>query len=144
VATSATEIFPALSPDGKWLAYASNESGAFEVYVRPFPATASARWQVSTAGGTEPAWGHSGHELFYLNGKLELVAAELRPGPQFSVGAQHALFSAASFVRSGMISYAVSPDDRRFLLVREGDATQQGDLVLAEHWLQELRGRMGK
>jgi eukaryotic-like serine/threonine-protein kinase len=144
VATPATEIFPALSPDGKWLAYSSNESGAFEVYVRPFPATASARWQVSTAGGTEPAWGHSGHELFYLNGKLELVAAELRPGPQFSVGAQHALFSAASFVRSGMHSYAVSPDDRRFLLVREGDATQQGDLVVAEHWLQELRGRMGK
>jgi serine/threonine-protein kinase len=144
VATPAAELFPALSPDGKWLAYTSNESGTFEVYVRPFPATGSARWQVSTAGGTEPAWGHSGHELFYLNGKLELVSAEVRPGPQFSVGAQHTLFSAASYVRSGMHSYAVSPDDRRFLLVREGDATQQGDLVLAEHWLQELRGRMGK
>jgi serine/threonine-protein kinase len=141
VATPAAELFPALSPDGKWLAYASNESGTFEVYVRPFPATGSARWQVSTAGGTEPAWAHSGHELFYLNGKLELASAEVRPGPQFSVGAQHTLFSAASFVRSGMHSYAVSPDDRRFLMVREGDATQQGDLVLAEHWLQELRGR---
>ena len=72
------------------------------------------------------------------------MSAEIRPGPQFSVGAQHSLFSGAPYVRSGIHSYAVSPDDRRFLMVREGDATQQGDLVLAEHWLQELRARAGK
>ena len=145
VATAATEFYPALSPDGRFLAYASNESGAMEVYVRPFPETATAKWQVSTAGGTEPVWAKSGRELFYVNGKSEMVSAEIRPGAAFSVGEQHVLFSTAPFVRSGAFqSYAVAPDDRRFLMVREGDASQQGELVLAEHWLQELKTRAPK
>ena len=145
VATAATEFFPALSPDGRWLAYGSNESGTPEVYVRPFPATATAKWQVSTAGGSEPVWANSGRELFYVNGKSEMVSAEIRPGAAFSVGEQHVLFSTGPFARSGAFqSYAVSPDDRRFLMVREGDASQQGELVLAEHWLQELATRAPK
>ena len=61
----ATEIEPTVSPDGRWLAYASNESGQPEVYVRPFPDAGSARWQVSVAGGRDPMWSHSGKELFY-------------------------------------------------------------------------------
>ncbi len=69
VATAASELFPALSPDGRWLAYQSNESGSFEIYVRPFPETGSAKWQVSTAGGNEPKWSSTGRELFYINGK---------------------------------------------------------------------------
>jgi len=145
VATAATEFYPALSPDGRWLAYASNESGTMEVYVRPFPETATAKWQVSTAGGSEPVWANSGRELFYVNGKSELVSADIRPGAAFSVGEQHALFSTGPFVRSGAFqSFAVAPDDRRFLMVREGDASQQGELVLAENWLQELRARAPK
>jgi serine/threonine-protein kinase len=142
VATPATELYPALSPDGRWLAYGSNESGATEVYVRPFPETATAKWQVSTAGGSEPAWARSGRELFYINGKSDLVSAEIRPGAAFSVGQQRVLFSVAPFVRAGSIhSYAVSPDDRRFVIVREGEASQQSELILAEHWLQELKAR---
>ncbi|MFL5494381.1 MAG: protein kinase domain-containing protein [Gemmatimonadales bacterium] len=145
VATAATEFFPSLSPDGRWLAYGSNESGTMEVYVRPFPATATAKWQVSTAGGSEPAWANSGHELFYISGKGEMVAADIRPGAAFSVGEQHVLFSMAPFVRAGAFhSYAVAPDDKRFLMVREGDASQQGELVVAENWVGELRGRVGR
>jgi serine/threonine-protein kinase len=95
VATPATELFPTLSPDGRWLAYQSNESGTFEVYVRPFPETGSAKWQVSTAGGNEPKWANSGRELFYINGKSEMVSAAVRPGATFSVGEQRILLHRA-------------------------------------------------
>ncbi|MEO7987645.1 MAG: hypothetical protein ABI766_14025, partial [Gemmatimonadales bacterium] len=144
VASNASEMFPALSPDGKWLAYASNESGTFEVYVRPFPETATARWQVSTAGGSEPIWAGNGHELFYINGKAQMMSAQIGRGAAFSVGEQHSLFSTAPYVRGGSHSYAVSADDRRFLLVREGDATLQGELVVAENWFQVLKAKAPK
>src|SRR5690348_4195400 len=68
VATGFTEQEPAISPDGRWLAYASNESGANEVYVRPFPATTAARWQVSTGGGEAPRWSSDGRELYFYDG----------------------------------------------------------------------------
>jgi Tol biopolymer transport system component/tRNA A-37 threonylcarbamoyl transferase component Bud32 len=142
VATPAAERYPALSPDGRWLAYASNESGAPEIYVRPFPQTATAKWQVSTVGGREPAWARSGRELFYLNGKNEMVAAEIQTGTTFSVGKQRVLFPASDFARPGPVpSFSVGPDDKRFLMVREGEASQQSELIVAENWLEELRGK---
>jgi serine/threonine-protein kinase len=145
VATPAAELFPSLSPDGHWLAYASNESGTSEVYVRPFPETASAKWQVSTAGGTEPAWSSTGRELLYINGKTEMVSAEIPPGATFSVGRQRTLFSVAQLSRAGPVpSFSLSPDDKRFLMVREGETAQQSELVVAENWVQVLRGAAGK
>jgi len=145
VATSAAEMFPALSPDGHWLAYASNESGQSEVYVRPFPETATAKWQVSTAGGSEPAWASTGRELLYLNGKGEMTSAEVQPGATFSLGKQHPLFSATQFSRPGPVpSFSLTPDDKRFLMVREGDNSQQSELIVAENWLQVVKGTPGK
>ncbi|HEY7637705.1 MAG TPA: protein kinase [Gemmatimonadales bacterium] len=145
VATQATEMFPALSPDGRLLAYSSTESGNPEIYVRPFPETGSAKWQVSTAGGTQPQWARSGRELFYINGKNEMVSAAIRPGATFSVGEQRVLFSAGAFALGGGIhSYAVSPDDRRFVMLREGEAVQQSELIVAENWLQELKAKAGR
>ena len=145
VVAPSNELFPALSPDGRWLAYASDESGTSEVYVRPFPLTASAKWQVSTAGGSEPAWADNGKELLYINGKSEMISAEITPGATLTVGKQRVLFSVAPFYRPGPIpSYSVSPDGTRFLMVREGDASQLSELILAENWGQQLRARAPK
>jgi Tol biopolymer transport system component len=145
VNTAANNVLPALSPDERWLAYASDESGTGEIYVRPFPATSSARWQVSSAGGTQPVWSRSGRQLYYLNGKNEMVAAEVRPGATFSVGEQRVLFSAAPFLSLGTIpSYAVSADDRRFLMLREGESAQESELIVALHWLDGLKQKSGK
>jgi serine/threonine-protein kinase len=142
VASPAAEFYPALSTDGRWLAYTSNESGAPELYVRPFPQTAAAKWQVSTAGGREPAWGRSGRELFYLNGRNEMVVAEVQTGQTFSVGKQRTLFPASDFARPGPVpSFSVSPDDKRFLMIREGEASQQSELIVAENWLEGLRSK---
>jgi eukaryotic-like serine/threonine-protein kinase len=145
VASPAVELNPALSPDSRWLAYASNESGTAEVYVRPFPETASAKWQVSTAGGTEPAWSSTGRELFYINAKGDMVSAEIPTGGTFSVGRQRTLFSTSQFVTGGPVpSYSLSPDGKRFVVLREGEAGQPGELVVAENWVRQLAGAGGK
>jgi len=142
VSSTASNMFPALSPDQRWLAYASDESGTMEIYVRPFPETSSARWQVSTAGGSQPVWSKSGRQLYYLNGKNELMAADIRPGATFAVGEQRALFSFAPFLRLGPIpSYDVTADDRRFVMLREGESAQESELIVAMHWLDGLKGK---
>ncbi|MEP7105640.1 MAG: LpqB family beta-propeller domain-containing protein [Chloroflexota bacterium] len=145
VASPATALDPALSPDGRWLAYSSDESGAFEVYVRPFPETAGAKWQVSTAGGSQPTWSSTGRELFYVNGKNDLVSAQIPPGATFSVGAQRSLFSVTQFATVGSVpAYWLTPDDKRFLVLRDGAAGQPGELIVAENWVQQLAGQGGK
>jgi serine/threonine-protein kinase len=143
---SATQTFhPSLSPDGHWMAYSSNESGTFEVYVRPFPETSSAKWQISTAGGGDPLWARSGRELFYINGRNEMISVQVQPGATFGVGKQRMLFSVSQFTRTGPIpSYSLAPDDRHFLMIREGESTQQSELIVAENWLQGLVGRRVK
>ncbi|HKU59934.1 MAG TPA: LpqB family beta-propeller domain-containing protein [Gemmatimonadales bacterium] len=142
VATPAQEVHPALSADGRWLAYSSNESGTFEVYVRPFPETSSAKWQVSTAGGSEPAWSKDGRRLFYISGRNEMISADVAAGPGFTLGKQRPLFNVAQFTRTGPIpSYSLAPDGEHFLMVREGESTQQSELIVAENWLQTLKGK---
>jgi Tol biopolymer transport system component len=139
VATQANELFPSLSPDGRWLAYASDESGTSEVYVRPFPETAGAKWQVSTAGGQQPAWSSTGRELLYLNAKSEMVSAQIPPGATFSVGTQRVLFSVQPFATAGAVpGFALSPDDKRLMVLRQNDAGQPGELIVAENWVQQL------
>jgi Tol biopolymer transport system component len=145
VATPAREMTPALSPDGKWLAYSSDESGTFEIYVRPFPDVGTARWQVSTAGGSAPLWSHTGREIFFRNNHGDLVAAQVRTSPSFTVDAQKTLFTLTPFTFGGPVQvYAVSPDDKRFLMLRETVAGESGLLVVNEHWFEELKARAPK
>ncbi|MGH3373189.1 MAG: protein kinase domain-containing protein, partial [Actinoallomurus sp.] len=143
--TAAREMSPAVSPDGRWLAYVSDESGRPEVYVRPFPAVATARWQVSASGGTLPVWAHSGKELFYLNGRQEMTSIPLTPGASFAVGQPRVLFPAAQYVlETNAGAYDVSPDDKRFVLVRAATGGTGTELVVVQNWFEELRGRVGK
>jgi Tol biopolymer transport system component len=138
---------PALSPDGKWLAYQSNESGRPEIYVRPFPATSTGRWQVSTSGGFAAVWGRNGRELFFeiLEGGIMSVA--INSGETFSPGEPRRLFARADgILGSGPVPfYDVTPDNRRFVMARTVGVNQTpgvGQIVFVDHWLTELEQKM--
>ena len=139
----------ALSPDGKWLAYQSDETGVSEVYVRPFPDTDAGQWQVSTAGGEAPAWAHNGRELFYVErgGGRKMMVATIDPQPPFTVGERRALFPVGSEynLSPNYTAYAVTPDDQHFLffVTVTGDASMTGRLIIVENWFEELRARVG-
>jgi hypothetical protein len=144
VATPADEYSPALSPDGKWLAYVSDESGRPEVYVRPFPDASRAKWQISSDGGSEPLWAHRGRELFYRNGAGALVAVTLDVDSAIAERGRQVLFDANAYRREPdpvHADYAVSPDDQHFLMLREG-ALQSPPLILVLNWVDEVRERV--
>ncbi|GMR13147.1 MAG: hypothetical protein BMS9Abin29_1348 [Gemmatimonadota bacterium] len=132
-----------LSPDGRWFAYVSNESGRDEVYVRPFPDADNGRWQVSTAGGLEPMWAHSGRELFYRNGADEMVAVAVTTEPTFGVGRQETLFSVAPYLSDfNHVLYDVGPDDQRFVMLREVRNTDN-QVIWVHNWFAELKALVG-
>jgi serine/threonine-protein kinase len=141
----ATEGKAALSPDGRWLAYASDESGAFEVYVRPFPEAASARWQVSAGGGTDPVWSRDGKELFFISGQQEMMTAEVAPGPAFTTAPPKPLFATGPYTPIAPIaSFDVHPDGKRFLMLRETTPTERNELIMVQNWVEEMRARARK
>jgi len=146
VASPFTELNPAVSPDGRWLAYTSNESGNNEVYVRPFPNTNDGRWQVSTAGGRAPRWSRDGKELFFVDRSGSMVSAPIAPGPTFSVGALRPLFNTAGFALDDFHqAYDISPDGRSFIIAapRQITATARPpQLVRVDHWFRDLEARL--
>ena len=146
VATTAEEFSPAVSPDGRWLAYGSDETGRTEIYVRPFPDTKGARYAVSHAGGSEPVWSHSGKELFYRDGANRLVAAEIAAGAAFRVVTERVLFSTSGYQTDNRhVLYTVSPDDRTFYFVKSGaDAGTQNEVVVVLNWFDELTRKVGR
>jgi len=128
------------SPDGKWVAYASNESGIWEVYVSPFP-EANSKWQVSRGGGEEPRWRSDGKELFYLSGDKKLMAAEVKTGSSFEAKDPVALFQTRSRQRissQDMFSYSVSRDGNRFLINTIVDEPNAAPFSITLNWAAEL------
>ena len=106
------------SPDGKWVAYSSNESGRWEVYVTSFP-EAHGKWQVSNAGGVEPKWRGDGKELFYLSPESKMMAVPVKTGSNFDPGTPTVLFQAnprEMLATSEQFSYEVSKDGQKFLV----------------------------
>lgn len=131
------------SPDGRWVAYLSNESGRGEVYVVPFP-EAGGKWQISTAGGVQPRWRRDGKELFYLAGNT-LMAAEVNgDGTAFQVGAVRRLFEARLRTESYLAFgtgpvYDVAPDGQRFLVDVVGDEEAAPTLItVVTNWTRAL------
>ncbi|MBI4472227.1 MAG: PD40 domain-containing protein [Acidobacteria bacterium] len=129
----------AFSPDGRWIAYTSNESGRDEIFVVPHPAPGG-RWQVSTDGGAEPVWSRDGQELFYRNGdKMMAVTVETRP--TFAASTPKQLFE-APFVKDHRndVNYDVSPDGKRFLMIKEFESqSSTAEINIVLNWFSELQ-----
>ena len=141
LATRWVERQPALSPDGRWLAYISDESGRYEVYVRPFPDTRVTRRQVSLNGGFAPRWSRNGEELFFTDETQTLFAVPITPGPVFTPGSPRRLFNAFEFTAT---AYDVHPDAKRFLMTRAAGASalQRDDLVIVQDFFDELKAKV--
>ena len=128
------------SPNGRWIAYNSNESGRSEVYVQPFPAAAG-KWQISTNGGYTPKWSRDGKELFYIAADGTFMAVPVNTGATFEAGVPKALFQTAfvGFPFGGYNHYAVSADGRRFLMnVSTGEANKS-PITVVLNWLAGIR-----
>ena len=130
VATAAYEGGARLSPDGKWLTYVSNETGRNEIYLRPFPGPGE-RWQVSTAGGTQPVWNPSGKELFYRVDK-KLMAVEVTTQPAVALSPPRQLFEAEVLYGAGVTiaNYDVSRDGQQFVMVKADPSSGRLNAVL--------------
>lgn len=143
VASEFTEAFPALSPDGRWVAFASDQTGRSEVYVRPLSGDRD-RFQVSTDGGIEPVWSPDGHTIYYRSlGESEphLIAADLRVSPSLAVTARRSLFSVAGIIGTNPhANYDVSPDGKTFVMVRRSPATRIMVIQNLRALVQHLRG----
>jgi serine/threonine-protein kinase len=145
--TRAKEELARFSPDGRWVAYRSDESGQLEIFVQRFPGPGP-KWQVSTEGGSEPRWSRSGRELFYRqddkvnrqNDKMMVVDVET--APTFRAGRPRVLFE-GQFYDFGINCYDVSPDGSRFIMIKE-DPAELGpahvNVVL--NWFDEVKRRV--
>jgi serine/threonine-protein kinase len=138
--TPFNEGWPALSPNGKWLAYTSDESGQNEVYVRPYPGP-GAKVLVSQNGGREPVWSRDGRELYYVGFEQQnsqLVALKVATDPEFRVLSRQALFDASEYEPADPhANYDVGPDGR-FVMVHQG---RLSEMVLVLNWTEEVRRR---
>jgi serine/threonine-protein kinase len=154
--TPHSEGWPEFSPDGRWLAYASDDSGRVEVYVQPYPGPGP-RTQVSVNGGTSPAWNPAGRELFFVTARdpaqapeaRQMMVVDVRTSPTLRLGAPRALFSFSSrevgFVGSPARCYDVSRDGQRFFAIQGGRFSPPPPVThihLVQNWLEEVKARV--
>jgi len=139
--TRFNELAPRISPDGRWIAYVSDESGAFEVYVRPFPGP-GAQIPVSVGGGSAPVWSPDGRRIFYMRGN-RMVAASVAPNPTFSVSKRDVLFEGDYINAVAHASFDVAPDGKSFLMLRPVDAGGE-QIVVIPNWAAEFRAQTVK
>jgi serine/threonine-protein kinase len=143
-----TELHPAISPDGRWLAYTSNESGRNEVYVRAFDDTRDVQWQVSNRGGGSPVWSPRGDELFYVDPSTGVEVAEVSGGTggTFTVGRRTRLFDTSGLELDNFhTTFSVTPDGGSFMFLsrRRPTATEPGSRVVwVDQWFQDLQERL--
>jgi len=137
VATAATETMPSVSPNGRLLAYQSDESGREEVYVQPLPGP-GARVRVSVGGGEEPVWSATGSTLFY-RGPARMMAATIEEHPELTVSSRDSLFMDRYARSTSFQNYDVFRDDRKFLMVSAGVSLPEREITVVINWLQRVR-----
>jgi Tol biopolymer transport system component len=129
------------SPDGRWLAYASNASGRSEIYVLPYPGPGG-KWQISPDGGAEPVWNRNGRELFYRNGD-KMMAVEITTQPRLSAGKAKLLFARHYQPAPNVDSnYDVSSDGQRFLMLKPSGEQTATQINVVFNWFEELKRRV--
>jgi len=138
VQTAFDDRLPAISPDGKWMAYQNNESGRNEIYITAFPGD-GAKWQVSNSGGAEARWRNDGKELFFLNLTDDVMAVDVSAiGNAIKLGVPRLLFHAVGVQRQAG-SYDVTPDGKKFLL-NSGNLKEGSEpMTLVQNWPEELK-----
>jgi serine/threonine-protein kinase len=147
IQTPANETNGDISPDGKWLAYQSNESGEDRVFVRPFPNVQGGVWQISTDSATRPQWARDGRELFFIDAKGRLTVVPVQTTPTFSRGNPSLVLDRPYFVGATTgRTYDVAKDGRRFLMVKDAGRDSENDapvsLILVLNWSEELKRRV--
>ncbi len=149
LATEFEEDNGEISPDGHWLAYESDASGRFEIYVRPFPDVDAGRWPISTTGGTRPLWGRDGRELFYLT-EARVMGVTVETAAGFAAGTPALVVEEPYYgPQFAGRTYDVSPDGQRFLMLKEGALADTDDpfaglvpIHVVLNWHQELLERV--
>jgi len=137
-----------LSPDGRWIAYESDETGRREVYVRPFPNTNDGKWQASTDGGYAPLWAPSGREVFFVDAQRRMTSVAFTAGSPPRFGDRRVLFTMGSdlylWENDYYTPFDISPDGRRFIMARLLPTTAGGDapIIVVENWFTELRQKL--
>jgi Tol biopolymer transport system component len=133
--------YPAVSPNGRWIAYESNVSGPTEIFVERYPELGD-RQQISTGGGRLPLWSRDGHELFFSGMGRQMFAVSVQSGTTFVAGRPELLFDFPIFLIAGTRAYDIAPDGR-FLIIRSGQAAAGGDtassIILVQNWFEELK-----
>ena len=146
VQTTFLEVNAEISPDGRYLAYQSTESGKDDIYVRPYPKVNDGRWQVSTRGGTRPAWARNGRELFYVDAAGTLTSVSVQTtGTTFVPGNPAKVFDTKYVMPTGARNYDVSLNGQRFLMIKAGttdDTATPMSVVVVEHWVEELKAKV--
>jgi len=147
IQTAFEERSAEISPDGRWLAYQSNESGTDQIYVRPFPNVDDGRWQISMAGGFAPAWARSGRELFYATPAALMSVTVRSTGTTFAAENPTKVFDTAAYLIGQSRTYDVAPDGQRFLMIKPSQTGQDRAasapcLTVVEHWTEELKQRV--
>jgi len=135
-ATDADERNAAFAPDGRWIAYQSNESGRFEIWLQSYPDTTRGRHRVTTEGGEGPRWGPDGELFYHTAGSMMSVQVDLATG---SAGIPSQIFQGDYEYGDGNRNYDVTADGQRFLMVKPRGGAEHREVVVVLNWLEELK-----
>ena len=142
VSGPAAMIDPRVSPDGRYLAFQSAESGRADVFVADYPPKGARRWRISPAGGTHPRWGPDGNELFFID-QSGLMVAAVGDNPAMAAAGASRAWARPAPGGEDVVDYDVAPDGKRFLVIlSKRSASTAPALIVVRNWLDEVRARL--